>query len=397
VTTRRIIPLTPRPPPRPPTAGPNAPARGPSPPLSVYVHFPWCVKKCPYCDFNSHAPREGGIPEQAWLDAVLADLQHALPQVWGRRVHSVFIGGGTPSLMSATTLDGLLTGIRMLLPLDPLAEITLEANPGTVEAGRFRDYRAAGVNRLSLGIQSFDDAMLARIGRIHGGEEARRAIEAARTHFERVNLDLMYALPGQTLDDGEADLETAIGFGVQHLSCYHLTLEPNTALRPQPAALPDDDTAADMQDPSRPASPPPASRTTRPPPSPARTSRAGTTSTTGPSATTSASAPAPTASSPAHEGIRREMRHKHPGRYLEGAARGDFIQEAREVVGGRAALRVHDERAAPHRGRVRPSCSRRARGCRSRPSPTNWRGRANAGCWTRRTENCGRRCRVGAS
>ncbi len=207
--TRRIIPLTPAASPARTLPLPERPQLEAPPPLSLYVHFPWCVRKCPYCDFNSHAPREGGIPERAWLDAVLADLQHALPQVWGRRVHSVFIGGGTPSLMSAQTLDALLTGIRMLLPLDPLAEITLEANPGTVEAERFRDYRAAGVNRLSLGIQSFDDAMLARIGRIHGGDEARRAIEAATTHFERVNLDLMYALPEQRLEMALGDLETA--------------------------------------------------------------------------------------------------------------------------------------------------------------------------------------------
>ena len=251
MSTRRIIPLVPVAPtasavraqPLPERAQLEAP-----PPLALYVHFPWCVRKCPYCDFNSHTPRDQGIPEQAWLDAVLADLQHALPQVWGRRVHSVFIGGGTPSLMSARTLDALLTGIRMLLPLDPLAEITLEANPGTVEAERFRDYRATGLNRISLGIQSFDDAMLTRIGRIHGGDEARRAIDAALTHFERVNLDLMYALPGQSLAMALADVDTAVAFGTEHLSCYHLTLEPNTPFAHSPPVLPDDDPAADMQE-----------------------------------------------------------------------------------------------------------------------------------------------------
>ncbi|WEN43912.1 Oxygen-independent coproporphyrinogen-III oxidase-like protein YqeR [Thauera sp. GDN1] len=331
MTTRRIIPLTPATIPARALPLPERPQLETPPPLSLYVHFPWCVKKCPYCDFNSHAPREGGIPEQAWVDAVLADLQHALPQVWGRRVHSVFIGGGTPSLMSAATLDALLTGIRMLLPLDPLAEVTLEANPGTVEAGRFRDYRAAGVNRLSLGIQSFDDVMLAKIGRIHGGDEARRAIDAARTHFERVNLDLMYALPGQTLDMALADLETAIGFGVQHLSCYHLTLEPNTPFAHDPPPLPDDDSAADMQDAieARLAAAGFAHYETSAFARPHEQSRHNLNYWTfgdylgiGPGAHGKLSS---------HEGIRREMRHKHPTRYLEGAARGDFIQEAREV------------------------------------------------------------------
>ena len=180
MTERRIIPLVPAPPPHA-AALPERPQLGSPPPLALYVHFPWCVKKCPYCDFNSHTPRgAAAVPEDAWLAAVIADLEAALPQVWGRRVHSVFIGGGTPSLMSAATLDGLLTALRMRLPLDPLAEITLEANPGTVEAGRFRDYRAAGVTRLSLGIQSFDDAMLGRLGRIHDGAEARRCDKLRR-------------------------------------------------------------------------------------------------------------------------------------------------------------------------------------------------------------------------
>ncbi len=312
---------------------PERPQLSAPPPLALYVHFPWCVRKCPYCDFNSHTTRgtDTAIPEDAWLDAVVADLQAALPQVWGRRVHSVFIGGGTPSLMSAAALDRLLTAIRMLLALDPLAEITLEANPGTVEAGRFRDFRAAGVNRLSLGIQSFDDAMLERIGRIHGGDEARRAIEIACTHFERVNLDLMYALPEQTLEAALADVDTALGFGVRHLSCYHLTLEPNTPFAHRPPPLPDADLAADMQDAIE-----------------ARLGEAGFVH-----YETSAFAhpheqsrhnlnywsfgdylgigPGAHGKLSSHEGVRREMRHKHPGRYLEGAARGDFVQEAREV------------------------------------------------------------------
>ena len=334
MSTRRIIPLVPVAPtasavraqPLPERAQLEAP-----PPLALYVHFPWCVRKCPYCDFNSHTPRDQGIPEQAWLDAVLADLQHALPQVWGRRVHSVFIGGGTPSLMSARTLDTLLTGIRMLLPLDPLAEITLEANPGTVEAERFRDYRATGLNRISLGIQSFDDAMLTRIGRIHGGDEARRAIDAALTHFERVNLDLMYALPGQSLAMTLADVDTAVAFGTEHLSCYHLTLEPNTPFAHSPPVLPDDDTAADMQEAieARLASAGFEHYETSAFARPHGQSRHNLNYWTfgdylgiGPGAHGKLSS---------HEGIRREMRHKHPARYLEGATRGDFIQEAREV------------------------------------------------------------------
>ncbi|MCK2088179.1 radical SAM family heme chaperone HemW [Thauera aromatica] len=330
MTTRRIIPLAPA-----ATPATSLPARAQltaPPPLALYVHFPWCVKKCPYCDFNSHTPRSGGIPERAWLDAVLADLQAALPQVWGRRVLSVFIGGGTPSLMSAATLDALLGGIRMLLPLDPLAEITLEANPGTVEAARFRDYRAAGVNRLSLGIQSFDDALLARIGRIHDGSEARRAVDAAQAHFERVNLDLMYALPGQPPDMALADLETAIACGVHHLSCYHLTLEPNTPFARHPPPLPDDDSAADMQEAieARLAAAGFEHYETSAFARPHEHSRHNLNYWTfgdylglGPGAHGKLSS---------HEGIRREMRHKHPARYLEGAAHGDFIQEAREVT-----------------------------------------------------------------
>ncbi|WP_341646736.1 radical SAM family heme chaperone HemW [Thauera sp. SDU_THAU2] len=329
--TRRIIPLTPAPAART-VPLPQRPQLDAPPPLALYVHFPWCVRKCPYCDFNSHTPRDNGIPEQAWLDAVLADLQHALPQVWGRRVHSIFIGGGTPSLMSARALDALLTNVRMLLQLDPLAEITLEANPGTVEAERFRDYRAAGVNRISLGIQSFDDAMLTRIGRIHGGDEAKRAIEAAATYFERVNLDLMYALPGQTLEQALADLNTALGFGTEHLSCYHLTLEPNTPFAHDPPSLPDDDSAADMQEAieTRLAAAGFAHYETSAFARPHGQSRHNLNYWTfgdylgiGPGAHGKLSS---------HEGIRREMRHKHPARYLEGAARGDFVQEAREVA-----------------------------------------------------------------
>ena len=217
------------------------------PPLSLYVHFPWCLKKCPYCDFNSHAAA-AGFAEDAYVAALIADLEAALPQVWGRSVTSVFFGGGTPSLLSGAAVDRLLAAFRARLRLAPDAEITLEANPGSAEAGRFAAYRAAGVNRLSLGIQSFDDAKLAALGRIHCAREAHEAIELALRHFERVNLDLMYALPQQTLAQAQHDIATAAAYGTEHLSAYHLTLEPNTAFHHAPPPLPDDDLAADMQD-----------------------------------------------------------------------------------------------------------------------------------------------------
>jgi oxygen-independent coproporphyrinogen-3 oxidase len=213
------------------------------PPLSLYVHLPWCVRKCPYCDFNSHELR-GALPEPAYVDALVADLDSALPSVWGRRVHSVFFGGGTPSLFSAAAIERLLSAFRARLPLAADAEITLEANPGTVEAEKFRDFRAAGVNRLSVGIQSFDPRRLAALGRIHDDREARRAVEVARASFENFNLDLMYALPGQTIAEAQADVAEAIATGAPHLSFYHLTIEPNTVFHKHPPALPDEDTAA---------------------------------------------------------------------------------------------------------------------------------------------------------
>ena len=217
------------------------------PPLTLYIHLPWCVKKCPYCDFNSHAA--DGIPEAAYVDALVRDLELALPEIWGRKIHAVFFGGGTPSLFSPEGIDRILAMVRTLTQLEPLAEITLEANPGTVEAGRFRGYREAGVTRVSLGIQSFDDDMLRRIGRIHGAVEARQAAELAAKTFDTFNLDLMYALPGQTPDMLHADIDTALSFAPPHLSCYHLTLEPNTAFgHTPPPKLPDDDTAAAMQE-----------------------------------------------------------------------------------------------------------------------------------------------------
>lgn len=219
------------------------------PPLALYVHLPWCLKKCPYCDFNSHATRDDeGLPEQRYLDALCADLEAALPLVWGRRVVSVFIGGGTPSLFSPDGIERLLADVRARLPLNPGAEVTLEANPGTFEAQRFRAFREAGVTRLSIGVQSFYDAALQRIGRVHDGRQARAAVQEAAESFETFNLDLMYALPGQDLAALDADLATALSFQPPHLSVYHLTLEPNTWFATHPPALPDDDTAALMLD-----------------------------------------------------------------------------------------------------------------------------------------------------
>ncbi len=216
------------------------------PPLSLYIHLPWCVRKCPYCDFNSHATQR--IPEAAYIDALLADLERALPDIWGRKIHTVFFGGGTPSLFSAEGIDRILTGARTLTQLAPGAEITLEANPGTVEAAKFKGFRDAGVTRISLGIQSFNRRHLQALGRIHDDTEARRAAELAATHFDTFNLDLMFALPGQTLAEALADLNTALTFRPPHLSAYHLTLEPNTPFgHTAPPNLPDDDLAADMQ------------------------------------------------------------------------------------------------------------------------------------------------------
>lgn len=218
------------------------------PPLALYVHFPWCVRKCPYCDFNSHEAQSGAFPETAYLDALRADLEQALPLVWGRKIHTVFIGGGTPSLLSAAGLDRLLSDVRALLPLNADAEITLEANPGTFEAAKFAQFRASGVNRLSIGIQSFNDAHLKALGRIHDSASARAAVDIAAQTFDNFNLDLMYALPRQTLAECQADIETALAYAPPHLSLYHLTLEPNTLFAKFPPPLPDDDSSADMQD-----------------------------------------------------------------------------------------------------------------------------------------------------
>lgn len=220
------------------------------PPLSLYIHIPWCLKKCPYCDFNSHEIRgqDGQTPEDEYVAALIRDLESALQDVWGRRLSSVFFGGGTPSLFSARAIDKILTTVRTLLPLEHFAEVTLEANPGTFEAQKFADFRAAGINRLSIGIQSFNPRHLQALGRVHDDREARRAIEIALQNFDNINLDLMYALPGQTLQDAQSDIETACAFNVAHISAYHLTLEPNTLFHRFPPLLPDDEQAAAMQE-----------------------------------------------------------------------------------------------------------------------------------------------------
>ena len=244
------------------------------PPLALYVHIPWCVRKCPYCDFNSHElkgpphpgplPLEGVLPrvplearseksldqnlEEHYVQTLIADLDAALPQIWGRPVRTIFFGGGTPSLLSAAAVDELLSAIRARLPLVADAEITLEANPGTFEAKKFAGFRAAGVNRLSVGIQSFDPAQLKALGRIHDDAQARRALEIARNTFDNFNLDLMYGLPGQTIDQALADIESGLEFSPAHVSAYHLTIEPNTLFHRHPPKLPDDEASADMQE-----------------------------------------------------------------------------------------------------------------------------------------------------
>jgi putative oxygen-independent coproporphyrinogen III oxidase len=217
------------------------------PPLSLYIHIPWCVRKCPYCDFNSHEAR-ATVPENEYVDALILDLEQALPLIWGRMIHSIFFGGGTPSIFSPDAIDRILSAVRARVQLTYEAEITLEANPGTVDEARFVGFRDAGVNRLSLGIQSFNSRHLAALGRIHDEAQARSAAENALQTFERVNLDLMYALPEQTMDEALSDVRMALALGPTHLSCYHLTLEPNTPFYRTPPPLPDDDASAAMQE-----------------------------------------------------------------------------------------------------------------------------------------------------
>jgi putative oxygen-independent coproporphyrinogen III oxidase len=232
------------------------------PPLSLYIHWPWCVRKCPYCDFNSHEFNSSTLhatpastlshsideaSEARYIQALLRDLEHELPNIWGRRVYTVFIGGGTPSLMRPQALDTLLAGVRARLPLEADAEITLEANPGTVEAHRFAAYADAGVNRISVGVQSFNPTHLSAIGRIHNGDQAIQAVQAAVQFVPKVNVDIMYGLPQQTVAQAQQDIAQALDLGVGHISAYHLTLEPNTFFNRYPPTLPDDDTCADMQ------------------------------------------------------------------------------------------------------------------------------------------------------
>lgn len=219
-----------------------------NPPLGLYVHLPWCVRKCPYCDFNSHALK-GDLPAGEYLEALVQDLQNDLPLAWGRPVHSIYFGGGTPSLFSAAQIDSLLASIRALVPLSPGAEITLEANPGTIERDSFAAYRAAGVNRVSLGAQSFDDGCLQRLGRIHAAGEIDRAVESLHAAgLDNFNIDLMYGLPGQSLEMALADVERAIACQPAHVSHYNLTLEPNTAFAANPPELPDAEQCWDMQE-----------------------------------------------------------------------------------------------------------------------------------------------------
>ena len=222
------------------------------PPLSLYVHLPWCIKKCPYCDFNSHEAGRAGtadaLPEQRYLDALMADLEAALPLVWGRTIHSIFIGGGTPSLFSPQSIDRLLGDIRARLKLEADCEITMEANPGTFEKDRFKAFRAAGVTRLSVGVQSFNDAHLKALGRVHDSAQAIAAVEEAAASFDTFNLDIMYALPGQTMPDLERDIAMALSLKPPHISIYHLTIEPNTYFAKYPPVVPEDDTAYAMLD-----------------------------------------------------------------------------------------------------------------------------------------------------
>ena len=223
------------------------------PPLALYIHFPWCEKKCPYCDFNSHQIKDSqesanGFDEQRYIKALITDLETELPHTWGRQVHSIFIGGGTPSLLSPEGMDQLLSAIRARINLEPDAEITMEANPGSVEAEKFAAFAKCGINRVSLGIQSFQDEQLQALGRIHNGAEAKRAVQIALDHFKSVNIDLMYGLPNQNLESAKADIETALSFNTPHLSLYNLTLEPNTYFASFPPKLPSEEVIDAMFD-----------------------------------------------------------------------------------------------------------------------------------------------------
>jgi oxygen-independent coproporphyrinogen-3 oxidase len=303
------------------------------PPLSLYVHLPWCLRKCPYCDFNSHEWRGGaeGPPEGAYVDALVDDLERALPAVWGRKVATIFLGGGTPSLFSPEAIDRLLAAVRARLPLSPEAEITMEANPGTFERRRFEGFRDAGITRLSIGVQSFDAHHLKALGRVHDAGEARAAAAAAVELFDEVNLDLMYGLPEQDLDQALADVEQALAFRTTHLSCYQLTLEPNTAFHRHPPPLPDEDAIDAMgaaieqrlaragfehYEVSAYARPGHASRHNL------NYWRFGDYLGIGAGAHAKVSMP---------DRVVREVRYKQPAQYLERAAAGDAVMERRDV------------------------------------------------------------------
>ncbi len=300
------------------------------PPLSLYIHIPWCVRKCPYCDFNSHEAR-GEAPEQDYIAALTADLEAALPLIWGRKIYTVFFGGGTPSVFSAAAIEQILAAVRARLPLSVEAEITLEANPGTFETEKFRAFRAAGVNRLSIGIQSFNAAHLKALGRIHDDDEARRAIDIARENFDNFNLDLMYGLPGQTVGEARADIAAALAVAPPHLSVYHLTLEPNTLFHRYPPALPDDDLTADMQKAAEEALAAAGYRhyETSAFARPGQQSRHNMNYWTfgdylgiGAGAHSKISFP---------ERILRQARYRQPAQYMENAASGNAVQESHEV------------------------------------------------------------------
>jgi len=303
------------------------------PPLSLYIHIPWCARKCPYCDFNSHELR-GTAPEERYVSALIADLEQALPDLWGRRVYTVFFGGGTPSLLSAQAIDTILGAVRSRLSLAADAEITLEANPGTVEAAKFRDFRAAGINRLSLGIQSLDPRRLRALGRIHDDTEAIRAIELACQHFENFNLDLMYGLPGQGVPEARTDIAQVLAWQPPHVSAYHLTIEPNTYFHRFPPELPDVDTAAQMQDAVEEVLRDAGYRhyETSAFARPGKQSRHNLNYWTfgdylgiGAGAHSKLSFPGR---------VERSMRIKHPERYMEGAERGAALQERHDVRPG---------------------------------------------------------------
>jgi putative oxygen-independent coproporphyrinogen III oxidase len=301
------------------------------PPLSLYVHIPWCVRKCPYCDFNSHEAK-AEIPEEAYIEALTHDLEQALPQIWGRKVYTIFFGGGTPSLLSPKGLDTLLMNLRARLPLEHCSEITLEANPGTFESAKFESFRASGVNRLSIGVQSFNRKHLQALGRIHNDDEAHRAIEIAHRYFDNFNLDLMYALPGQTMDEAMEDINAAITAKPTHISAYQLTLEPNTLFHRYPPELPGDDLAEEMQSnlESRLREAGYANYETSAFAQPSRQCahnvnywRLGDYLGIGAGAASKISLP---------DRIVRSMRHKQPKAYMEGVATGRHILEENDVA-----------------------------------------------------------------